>query len=172
MGGIRDHWKAQDPGPTSGGPRLLAAAHHQEAVGGEAQREVVMEAPPTPPLEVAEANFLLEFPVILLDPLAAFGCGDDVVEGRMARQGDQLANRTRGPDRPLEQRLFALSPVATDAHPDRGKASAQVRGDRACRLLRYQIYRCRLYRCGRTDAVFLLADAFGWLAPLSARHIS
>ena len=68
MGGIRDHWKAQDPGPTSGGPRLLAAAHHQEAVGGEAQREVVMEAPPTPPLEVAEANFLLEFSVILFDP--------------------------------------------------------------------------------------------------------
>ena len=82
-----------------------------------------MEAPPTPPLEVAEANFLLEFPVILFDPPAAFGRGADVVEGRMARQGDQpIANRI--PDRPLEQqRLFALGPVATDAHPDRGKAT-------------------------------------------------
>src|SRR4051812_31318570 len=129
MGGIRDHWKAQDPGPTSGGPRLLAAAHHQEAVGGETQREVVMEAPPTPPLEVAEANFLLEFSVILFDPPAAFGRGDDVVEGRMARQGDQpIANRIRGPDRPLEQqRLFALSPVSPAAPPDRGEASAQPR---------------------------------------------
>ena len=84
-----------------------------------------MEAPPTPPLEVAEANFLLEFPVILFDPPAAFGRGDDVLEGRMARQGDQpIANRIRDPDRPLEQqRLFALGPVATDAHPDRGKAT-------------------------------------------------
>ena len=88
-----------------------------------------MEAPPTPPLEVAEANFLLEFSVILFDPPAAFGGGDDVVEGRMARQGDQpIANRIRGSDRPLEQqRLFALGPVATDAHPDRGEASAQLR---------------------------------------------
>src|SRR3954454_3709587 len=88
-----------------------------------------MEAPPTPPLEVAEANFLLEFSVILFDPPAAFGRGDDVVEGRMARQGDQpIANRIGGPDRPLEQqRLFALSPVSTDAHPDRGDASAQLR---------------------------------------------
>ena len=46
-----------------------------------------MEAPPTPPLEVAEANFLLEFSVILFDPPAAFGRGDDVLEERMARQG-------------------------------------------------------------------------------------
>ena len=85
-----------------------------------------MEAPPTAPLEVAEANFLLEFSVILFDPPAAFGRGDDVLEGRLARQGDQpIANRIGGPDRPLEQqRLFALGPVAT---PDRGEASAQLR---------------------------------------------
>src|SRR3954453_11396852 len=87
-----------------------------------------MEAPPTPPLEVAEANFLLEFSVILFDPPAAFGRGDDVVEGGMARQGDQpIANRIGVPDRPLEQqRLFALSPIATDAHPHRGQAPAQL----------------------------------------------
>src|SRR3954471_1803896 len=88
-----------------------------------------MEAPPPPPLEVAEANFLLEVSVILFDPPAAFGRGDDGVEGRVARAGAQpIANRIHGPDRPLEQqRLFALGPVATDAHPDRGEASAQLR---------------------------------------------
>ena len=120
-----------------------------------------MEAPPTPPLEVAEANFLLEFSVILFDPPAAFGRGDDVVEGRMARQGDQpIANRIRGPDRPLEQqRLFALTsrptrtriaakrplnsgPLpcrhVTHRHAERGTRAASARTDSAASWPRHR----------------------------------
>ena len=36
----------------------------QESVGQDAQRGVVMEAAPTPPFEMPEPNFLLEFLVI------------------------------------------------------------------------------------------------------------
>src|SRR3954464_6470741 len=75
-----------------------------------------MEAPPTPPLEVADANFLLEFSVILFDPPAAFGRGDDVVEGRVARQGDQpIANRIHGPH--SGSSFFPPSPPARRTRP-------------------------------------------------------
>src|SRR5215203_5607650 len=75
--GWADGW---DPRPLESlRPDLWRA---KAAGSGESQGEVVMEAPPTPPLEVAEANFLLEFSVILFDPPAAFGRGGDVLEGR------------------------------------------------------------------------------------------
>ena len=75
MGGIVDHWKAQDAGPTSGGRELLAAAQHQKAIGGQRQRDMVMETAPAAPLVVAQADLLLQLPVALLEthhrPLAA-----------------------------------------------------------------------------------------------------
>jgi hypothetical protein len=86
-----------------------------------------MEAPPTPPLEVAD--FLLEFSVILFDPPAAFGRGDDVLEGRMARQGDQpIANRIRdphssssvcSPSAPSRPRIAAKRPLNSGPLPSR-----------------------------------------------------
>ncbi len=63
MGGILDHWKGQDAGPTSGGRGLLAAPQHQKAIGGQRQRDMVMEAAPAAPLVGAEADLLLQVPV-------------------------------------------------------------------------------------------------------------
>ena len=84
-----------------------------------------MEAPPTPPLEVA--NVLLEFSVILFDP--PVGRGDDVLEGRMARQGDQpIANRIRdphssssvcSPSAPARPRIAAKRPLNSGPLPSR-----------------------------------------------------
>ena len=80
-GGILDHWKAQSTGPTSGGPGLLTAPHHQEPIGGERQRDMMMEAAPATPLVGAQADLLLEVPVVLLDRPPPLGRGDDLLEG-------------------------------------------------------------------------------------------
>ena len=45
----------------------------QESVGGDAQRGVMMKTPPTSPLVMAKAEFLLEVLVIAFDAPAQFG---------------------------------------------------------------------------------------------------
>lgn len=135
-----------------------------------------MEAPPTPPLEVAEANFLLEFSVILFDP--PFGRGDDVLEGRMARQGDQpIANRIRdphssssvcspsAPSRPTRTRIAAKRPLNSGPlpsrhvrHAERGTRAASARTESAASWPRHRRAR-RLSSGGRTGVVARTAAA-------------
>ena len=55
-------------------------AYDQEAVGGDAERGVMMEATPTAPFVVAESEFLLEVLVVPFDPPAQFGAIDQVGE--------------------------------------------------------------------------------------------
>src|SRR3954453_10925228 len=89
VGGIFAHWKAECAGPTSGGPDGLASPHDKEAVSGQRERDMVMEAPPAPPLVIAETDFLLEVAIALLDPPAVFGGGDHRLDRRVPGQRDQ-----------------------------------------------------------------------------------
>src|SRR3954471_22666797 len=84
-GGILDHWKGQDAGPTSGGRGLLAAPQDEKAIGGQRQGDMVMEAAPATPLVGAEADLLLQVPVPLLDPPPPLGGGDDGDQGACQR---------------------------------------------------------------------------------------
>ena len=54
-----------------GGNRLPLGS--QEAVGGDAQRGVMMEATPAAPFIVAEPDLLLEFLIVALDAPAQLG---------------------------------------------------------------------------------------------------
>ena len=49
------------------------ALEHQEAIGGNAQRGVMVEATPVAPLVVAQAQFGLQLLVVALDHPTAFG---------------------------------------------------------------------------------------------------
>jgi len=69
-----------------GGNRLPLG--DQEPVGGDAQRGVVVEAAPTAPLVVPEAEFLLQFLVVALDPPAQLGAVDQLGEGDVIGQVD------------------------------------------------------------------------------------
>ena len=61
-----------------GGNRLPLG--DQEAVGGDAQRGVMMEATPAAPFIVAEPDLLLEFLIVALDAPAQFGGIDQIDE--------------------------------------------------------------------------------------------
>jgi hypothetical protein len=127
-----------------------------------------MEAPPPPPLEVAD--FLLEFSVILFDP--PFGRGDDVLEGRMARQDDQpIANRIRdphssssvcSPSAPSRPRIAAKRPLNSGPLPSRHVATPSgarsARTDSAASWPRHRRAR-RLSSGGRTGVVARTAAA-------------
>jgi hypothetical protein len=58
-----------------------AAFGDQKAVGGNTERSMVVKAAPPAPFIIAEAQFLLEFLVIALDPPAQFGQVDQPIEG-------------------------------------------------------------------------------------------
>src|SRR5512147_2970005 len=59
----------------------------QEAVGGDAECGVVVEAAPAAAFIMAEPELLLELLVIPLDPPAQFGDVDQTVEGASFGQG-------------------------------------------------------------------------------------
>ena len=59
----------------------------QESVGCDAERHVVVKASPTSSFIVIEAEFLLEFLIIALDPPAHFGRCDERLEVGVGRQG-------------------------------------------------------------------------------------
>ena len=54
---------------------------NQEGVSGDAQAGMVMKAAPAAALEVVEPDFLLEFPVIALDPPSQLDQADQVLQG-------------------------------------------------------------------------------------------
>ena len=69
-----------------------ASLGHEEAVSRQTQGDMVVEAAPAATLELRQADFLLEFAIILLDPVAALDVPDEVLERRGQRtQPEALA---------------------------------------------------------------------------------
>ena len=67
----------------SGVPRgEKASLANEEAVGRQAQGDVVVQAAPGASLEVAEPDLLLEVSIVLLDPPAALGMAHQIGERR------------------------------------------------------------------------------------------
>src|SRR3954465_6208374 len=66
-----------------------ASLGHEEAISRQAQGDMVVEAAPAATLELRQADLLLEFAIILLDPVAAVGVPDEVLEGGVGRQRAQ-----------------------------------------------------------------------------------
>src|SRR4051794_41288294 len=64
-----------------------AALGHQEAVGGDAQGGVVVEAAPAPALEVPQPDLLLQLLEVALDAPPQLGGRDQLLEGRRLGQG-------------------------------------------------------------------------------------
>src|SRR6187397_1337367 len=62
---------------------------HEEAVRRQTQGDMVIEAAPAAALELGQADLLLEFAIVLLDPVAALGVPDEVLERRVGRQRAQ-----------------------------------------------------------------------------------
>lgn len=63
-----------------------ASLGDEEAIGGDAQRGVVVKASPAATLVVAEPEFLLELLIVTLDPPAPLGRGDQILERRVGGQ--------------------------------------------------------------------------------------
>src|SRR5512134_4173497 len=63
-----------------------ASLGDEEAIGRDAERGVVVKAPPAAALVVAEPEFLLEFLIVTLDPPAPLGRGDEILERRVGGQ--------------------------------------------------------------------------------------
>src|SRR3954462_9907063 len=66
-----------------------ASLAHEEAVRRQTQGDMVIEAAPAAALELRQADLLLEFAIVLLDPVAALGVPDEVLERRVGRQRAQ-----------------------------------------------------------------------------------
>src|ERR687894_1013432 len=64
-----------------------ASLAHEEAVRRQTQGDMVIEAAPA--LELGQADLLLEFTIVLLDPVAALDVLDEVLERRVGRQRTQ-----------------------------------------------------------------------------------
>src|SRR5919107_1310621 len=90
-----------EPGPPPGRGKA-AALGHQEAVGGDAQGGVVVEAAPAAALEVAQAELLLELLEVALDPPAQLGMGDQLLGRGGLGQGREPV---------LRGALLALGPL-------------------------------------------------------------
>ena len=106
----------------------------QEAVSRDAEGRVMMEAAPTPPFEVIEAEFLLEVLIVPFDAPAQLGPLHQRLEGGVLRQGGEPEAGRRGLlVRPLDQeplggplRQAAMAMGRDHAHP--GEASRQRLG--------------------------------------------
>ena len=66
-----------------------ASLAHEEAVRRQTQGDMVSEAAPAAALELGQADLLLEFAIVLLDPVAALDVPDEVLERRVGRQRAQ-----------------------------------------------------------------------------------
>src|SRR5215475_2299417 len=103
----------------------------QEAVGCDAQCAVMMESPPAAALIMAEADFLLEIAVIVLDTPAHLGEIDKLTQRHVLVDGCEPVFGGLGLALgPLdEQRLFSETCFAPDwrnAHAHTGKARPQL----------------------------------------------
>ena len=66
-----------------------ASLGNEKAVSRQTQGDMVIEAAPATALEPGQADLLLEFAIVLLDPVAALGMPDEVLERRVGRQRTQ-----------------------------------------------------------------------------------
>src|SRR3954447_23935276 len=66
-----------------------ASLAHEEAVRRQTQGDMVIEAAPAAALELRQADLLLEFAIVLLDPVAALDVPDEDLERRVGRQRTQ-----------------------------------------------------------------------------------
>src|SRR5258705_783765 len=75
-----------------------------ESVGGDAQRGLVVEAPPSAPLEVAEPDLLLELLIVALDAPAQLGDIDQLADRDVMWKGrEPVFGRLLLTFRPLDQ---------------------------------------------------------------------
>ena len=96
---LRAHGRSRGAGsrPAARAPRAGVASPRgkraplgdEEAVGGDAQGGVVVEAAPAPALIVIEPDLLLQFLVIALDPPSQLGGGHQLRERGVGGQGRQ-----------------------------------------------------------------------------------
>src|SRR5215470_11652693 len=103
----------------------------QETVGCDAQCAVMMESPPATALIMAEADFLLEVTVIMLDTPAQLGEIDEPAQRHVRVDGcEPVFDRLVLALGPLdEQRLFGetcFAPDRRNAHAHTGKARPQL----------------------------------------------
>lgn len=107
-------------------PQLLP---HQEAVGGDGQARMVMEAAPASSLVVAQSQVLFQVLVVALDTPAHLGFEHHALNGSVRGQGGQpvlhrlIVSRRPLDERPLLRSQFAALFVAVcGMHPNPGKA--------------------------------------------------
>src|ERR1700756_88644 len=95
---------AEKPGREGGDG---ASFSDQEAIGGDAQCGVMVEAAPPAPFIIAEAEFLLELLIIALDPPSQLCQIDQTIEGGLFGQGGKpILGRLGFVFRPLDQKPF------------------------------------------------------------------
>ena len=88
-----------------------AKAHsHQEAVGGDGQRNVTVEAAPVAPLVVTAAELPLQFLIIALDTSTQFDQSDQLFAGNTQRQHrEPVVGRFGFGQRRFETQAFFLA---------------------------------------------------------------
>ena len=106
-----------------------ASLGHEEAVGRQTQGDMVIEAAPAAALELGQADLLLEFTIVLLDPVAAFDVPDEVLERRVGRQRAQPEAPVLGSlgvlnDQPFLGIEMVTVPGRSDLNPARRKPPA------------------------------------------------
>src|ERR1700758_1405467 len=85
----------------------------QEAIGGDAQCGVMVEAAPPAPFIIAEAEFLLELLIIALDPPSQLCQIAQTIEGGLFGQGGKpILGRLGFVFRPLDQKPFFSTQLA------------------------------------------------------------
>ena len=110
-----------------------ASLGHEEAVSRQTQGDMVIEAAPAAALELGQADLLLEFAIVLLDPVAALDVPDEVLERRVGRQRTQPEAPVLGGLGVLNDQPFLGIEVVTalsrsDLNPARRKPPGQLSG--------------------------------------------
>src|SRR3954466_6476994 len=106
-----------------------ASLGHEEAVRRQTQGDMVVEAAPAAALELGQADLLLEFAIILLDPVAALDVPDEILDWRVGRQRTQPEAPVLGSlgvlnDQPFLGIEMVPVPGRSDLNPARRKSPA------------------------------------------------
>ena len=104
---------------SEGGIRIPSG--DQESAGCDAERHVVVKASPASTFKVIEAQFLLEFLIVALDPPAQFGSFHEHRESRIRRQGRKpIFGRRAFALRPFDEQPFFGIGLRAPVVPMRG----------------------------------------------------
>ena len=101
-----------------------ASLGHEEAVSRQTQGDMVIEAAPAAALELGQADLLLEFTIVLLDPVAALDVPDEVLERRVGRQRTQPEAPVLGSLGVLNDQPFLGIEVVTALRSERPEPGA------------------------------------------------